>query len=301
QDALPAAHAMVTKARPPVMTPSVVLHEGELRTATSVLPAGTQLPTQRGKMLALVLVPKTGDGPTWVFPFDKPTPPGIGDNQALAIATKDGQTVYDVAFALVWADSDGTVGNTNSAYALASCKQCTAVAVAFQVVLVVGDSNAAAPENIAVATTYQCPKCTTVALAVQLMLTLPEDLTPAQRAELRHLWKRIMRWSKHLQGLTLAEIQQQLATYEKKIVAIVDPAAAAAVSSTSTATATPAPTATATVPVTSTAPSTSASDSATASPSASPSSSASDSPSPAPSPSHSASSPGPTPSGSASP
>ena len=52
-----------------------------------------------------------------------------GDNQAMAIATKDGSTAYDVAFALVYADQD-TVLNKNEAYAFASCKNRVAVAVA---------------------------------------------------------------------------------------------------------------------------------------------------------------------------
>ena len=52
---------------------------------------------------------QSADGPTgtaepWVFPFDKPLPPGEGDNQAAAFNTTDGSVTYDVAFALVWAD-----------------------------------------------------------------------------------------------------------------------------------------------------------------------------------------------------
>ena len=42
--------------------------------------------------------------------------PGEGGNQAMAVNTTDGSTLYDVAFALVWADGD-TVANTNEAYA----------------------------------------------------------------------------------------------------------------------------------------------------------------------------------------
>src|SRR3954454_9518175 len=152
QDAVPLVHSLAAQERPvpqAVGTQQVLLRAGEQRTATTGLPAGQQLRTQALRLLSLVLVPRTGDGLTWVFPFNRPTPPGISDNQALAVATHDGQTAYDVAFALVWADGD-SVSNTNSASALASCHHCTAVAVAFQVVLVVGDSNAVAPENIAV-------------------------------------------------------------------------------------------------------------------------------------------------------
>ena len=64
-----------------------------------------------------------GAAPTWVFPFDRPLPPAEGDNQALAVNTEDGSVLYDVTFALVWADED-TVVNTNEAYAFASCRDC---------------------------------------------------------------------------------------------------------------------------------------------------------------------------------
>jgi putative peptide zinc metalloprotease protein len=45
--------------------------------------------------------PETTEG-DWVFPFDPPAPPGEGDNQALAVNTTDGSTVYDMAIAVVW-------------------------------------------------------------------------------------------------------------------------------------------------------------------------------------------------------
>ena len=114
-----------------------VVHEGDRLQATTVWPAGVTRPTPGHPTLAMVLTPRDPSKPTWVFPFNRPAPPGPGDNQAMAIATKNGSTVYDVAFALVYADKD-TVLNKNEAYAFASCKKCTAVAVAFQVVLIVG-------------------------------------------------------------------------------------------------------------------------------------------------------------------
>ncbi len=42
--------------------------------------------------------------PSWVFPFDQPAAPEEDGNQSLAVNTTDGSVVYDVAFALVWAD-----------------------------------------------------------------------------------------------------------------------------------------------------------------------------------------------------
>ncbi|WP_251043111.1 hypothetical protein [Arthrobacter sp. ISL-69] len=52
--------------------------------------------------------------------------------------TADGSVVYDVAFALVWAEDGEPVDTTNEAYAFANCADCAAVAVGVQVVLIVG-------------------------------------------------------------------------------------------------------------------------------------------------------------------
>ncbi|MBW3627244.1 MAG: hypothetical protein KY412_06505 [Actinobacteria bacterium] len=147
--------------------------------------------------MAYALVPRGGTGPTLLvaraddgtlrtiltdgtsgtgaaFPFELPAAPGEGDNQALAVNTGDGTVVYDVAVALVWVTDGAVVDHRNEAYALASCTSCTTVAVAFQVVLVVGDSDTVAPSNVAVAANGNCVRCVTTALAVQLVVTLQE-------------------------------------------------------------------------------------------------------------------------------
>jgi putative peptide zinc metalloprotease protein len=169
------------------------------------------------------------DAPTWVFPFDRPDAPRPGDNQSLAVVTTDGGTAYDVAFALVWADGD-TVVNSNEAYAFASCTECTAVAISFQVVLVVGDANLAAPENIAEAVAYNCIRCVTEALAVQLVVSLPEGLDADSTSALEQLWREIAAFGDDLEGMTIAEIQAALQSYEDQILTIVDPYYAATAS-----------------------------------------------------------------------
>ena len=73
----------------------------------------------------------------------------------------------------MWADGSEPAENTNEAFAAASCTNCAAVAVAFQIVLVVGDVDVAVPQNLAVAANYECTSCLTYALAVQLFITLP--------------------------------------------------------------------------------------------------------------------------------
>jgi putative peptide zinc metalloprotease protein len=156
------------------------------------------------QVLAPALVPRDGNGPTLLlvpgedgtravlatgsgteptaataFPFHLPDAPGPGDNQALALGTRDGGTVYDVAYALVTVTDGSAVSNTNTAYALASCAYCTTVAVAFQVVLVVGQTDVVAPLNAAVAANADCLQCATTALAVQLVVTL--NALPSQQ------------------------------------------------------------------------------------------------------------------------
>jgi putative peptide zinc metalloprotease protein len=215
------------------------LADGSRGTAATVWPADAgPVPTADQPALALVMVPRSGstegtgaaraDGepPTWVFPFDRPLPPAEGDNQALAVNTEDGSVVYDVSFALVWADEDTAV-NRNEAYALASCRDCTTVAVAFQVVLLVGSVDVVVPQNIAAAVNYACVECVTQALATQLVVSLPGPLSEAGMTELAEIWAQLQAFGGRIEGLPLAEIRDRLTEFERRILAVVqkDPAA----------------------------------------------------------------------------
>lgn len=214
----------------------------------SVWASATAPPTKDHPELALVLVPRSGGAgsadaaPTWVFPFNRPGAPGAGDNQALAVNTTDGSTLYDVAFALVWADGS-SVTNSNQAYAFASCRGCKTVAVAFQVVLITGDARVAIPQNISGAVNYSCVQCVTYALAQQLVLTVPGDPSPATRQRLDALWQQIMTFASTINSLPLDEIRSKLLDYQNQIRSLVanDPA-------TSTPSTTPSPSMTTTGP-----------------------------------------------------
>jgi len=200
------------------------LRAGDTASATTVWPGnGVPLPRPGHPQLALVLRPRDPRQPTWVFPFNRPAPPGPGDNQAMAVATKNGSTVYDVAFALVVAGKD-TVLNKNEAYAFASCTGCTAVAISFQVVLVVGNAHVVAPQNVSAAVSYNCIRCITAAMAIQLVVSLPGPLDASTADRLAALWAKIREFSRHLSSLSLAQIQARLADYERQIVAIVQDA-----------------------------------------------------------------------------
>ena len=242
------------------------LAEGTSGQMTTLWPEGTELPTRDQPQLAMVLVPhqehpgtttapssdpdttgtapaetgdddETADGdegtaslpspaPSWVFPFDKPPAPAEDGNQALAVNTEDGSVVYDVAFALVWADG-GPVDTRNEAYAFASCTDCAAIAVGFQVVLILGQANVIVPENLSAAVNYNCVECLTYALASQLVVTLDGPLSEAGMAELATLWEEIAEFGRSLQNVPLSEIQERLNVYKTQILDIIqrDPSA----------------------------------------------------------------------------
>jgi len=246
QDAVPGA---------PATHPATEWQGGRSGTAQAIWPQGSVLPTADSPGLALVLVPRTGvlgtatatstptlspstsspssatvpDGspaPTWVFPFSRPAAPEAGDNQALAINTLDGSTVYDVAFALVWAVGDRVL-NTNEAYAFASCTGCRTVSVGFQVVLVLGQANVVVPQNLAGTINYNCVRCVTYALATQLVVRLSGPLSEQGDADLAALWEEIRASGKSIEGVPVSELQSRLTDYEGRILDIIrrDPSA----------------------------------------------------------------------------
>lgn len=197
-----------------------VVEQGSTGTVTTAWGSSAPLPTEDEPALALVLVPREDDSPTWVFPFAAPAAPAEGDNQALAVNTTDGSTVYDVAFALVWADGDVT--STNEAYALASCRGCTTVAVAFQVVLVLGESDAVVPQNLAAAVNWSCVECVTHALASQLVLTLPDGLSPESLAELEAIWAELEAFGASLEDVPLEELAARLEEFKARFLDVVE-------------------------------------------------------------------------------
>ncbi|MGN6636970.1 MAG: hypothetical protein ACTHJ6_16135 [Oryzihumus sp.] len=143
-----------------------------------------------------------------------------------------------MAFALVWADGD-SVTNRNEAYAFASCSGCRTVAVAFQVVLVVGDAHVTIPQNLSGAVNYSCARCVTYALAQQLVLTVPGDLSPAARQRLESLWQQIETFSSGIQGVPLDQIRDRLLAFEDQIRTLVVDEASAGPGATPTSPTTP--------------------------------------------------------------
>ncbi|MDQ0674088.1 putative peptide zinc metalloprotease protein [Pseudarthrobacter siccitolerans] len=228
---------------PSAGTAGMALREGGSGRTVALWPKGATTPTRENPQLAMVLVPAEGSGadpsavapagsagaaaPSWVFPFDRPDAPEEDGNQALAVNTTDGSVTYSVAFALVWAEDGEPVDTRNEAYAFASCTGCAAVAVGFQVVLVVGQTDVVVPENLSAAANYNCLECLTYALASQLVLTLDGPLTDEGMASLQALWAEIADYGRNIQNVPLSEIQARLAAYKEQITAIIkaDPSA----------------------------------------------------------------------------
>ncbi len=258
---------------------------GELVTAWA---DGDRRPTRAQPQLAMLLVPRDGStAESWVFPFNKPLEPKSGDNQALAVNTKDGTIRYDVAFALIWVDDDSPALQRNESYAFASCRNCGAVSIAFQVVLVTGDNHVAAPQNIAAAVNYDCVNCLTYALATQLFATLEGPLSEAGMEEIARVWEEIAAFGANITNVPLSEINERLTAFEEEILAIIEKEQGPLTSSTPTPSpspgGTPTPSSGAT-PASGGDQSTPAPAGGSGTPSVAPSGSATPSPSPSPTP-----------------
>lgn len=177
--------------------------------------------------------------PRWAFPFARPAVPQGDGNQALAVNTTDGSAAYSAEFDLVWAEDGDPVTTSNEAYAFANCTGCTAVAVGFQVVLIVDHPHVIAPENHSAAVNYNCRECHTQALASQLVLTVGGcGLSDDGMEQLSALWAEIDEYGNNLRNVPPSEIQSRLEAYKAQIIAIVqsDPSAREDGSATSTKT-----------------------------------------------------------------
>jgi putative peptide zinc metalloprotease protein len=168
--------------------------DGQLRT-TSETGFGEQwwMPTASAGTTAQVAPADTDPAPAegevrdpWPFGFDRPAAPGAGDNQALAVNTVDDTGRFAMDTSIDW-ESDGSMHNANEAYALASCRRCATVAVAFQIVAATTPTASAVPRNVAVAHNLDCEACRTTAVAVQLAVTLDEEPSPTAKAQLRRI------------------------------------------------------------------------------------------------------------------
>jgi putative peptide zinc metalloprotease protein len=90
----------------------------------------------------------------------------LGDTSAVAVNTKDGSTLFRLAFDIREITGD-VVDQTNTAIAYSSCTQCRTIAISIQVLLVEGPATQFTPTNTAVAVNDRCTLCDSMALAYQ--------------------------------------------------------------------------------------------------------------------------------------
>jgi putative peptide zinc metalloprotease protein len=185
------------------------------------------------------------------FPFTLPKAPGPGGTQAVAVGTKDGGVTYNVGYSLVTVRDGAPVTNTNSAYAFASCKACTTVAVSFQVVLIVGQSDMIAPINAAGALNVDCPACVTTAIADQIVVTLKAQPSQELLAKLQSALKELNALPALGANGTPAAVAAAVTTVQQQIDTALHDSGLLANPTTSTATTTT-PAATTTTPTTTT-------------------------------------------------
>ena len=153
------------------------------------------------------------------FRFNDIEAPAEGDNQAAAVNYEDGTSVVDMAISLIF-DTDETVDQDNEAWALASCDDCSAVAVAFQVLLILDSANVVIPENFAVAVGAFCAECRTVALAFQLVATLQQPLSEDAMTELMVLWDQLETIQENIEDIPVDQLYVILIGLQQEILGV---------------------------------------------------------------------------------
>jgi putative peptide zinc metalloprotease protein len=239
ETATPQATATADAAVPPTVSvppPSHVVGPPQL--AVVMVPSG-QATASAGQVVheapssdlapAILDIPPEGvqqGADDWPFPWSPPPPTSEGDNRALVVNTTDGSTVYDLALAFVWVTGEDPVRHRNDALAYASCRDCKSVAVAFQVVLIIGQVDEIIPVNVAEAGNFDCERCTTHAVAVQLVATLRETPSDEVLAELGRVWAQLEQLEEHAESLTIEQIHTWLKYTQMQIVTILTEAGA---------------------------------------------------------------------------
>lgn len=148
---------------------------------------------------------------------------GDDDNQAIAVNTEDGASVFRLAFSVRYV-TDGVVDQTNTAVALAQCTDCRTVALAFQVVLVEGDADVVVPENRALALNVECTQCLTYASATQIVLGVDGRvrLTGEGQRRLAMMRRDLKELERTIDTIDPNALLAEVARLEQELLAILD-------------------------------------------------------------------------------
>jgi putative peptide zinc metalloprotease protein len=146
----------------------------------------------------------------FTFAAVRPAVAEAQDNAAVAINTRDGTSIFRFAFKIAHVNRD-IVDNTNAAVAFASCTDCEAIAIAFQIVLISSDPDVVTPTNVAIAINYDCSACVAFAAAFQWVLTTagPFHFTSEGNKQLGEVKKRLHDLRK-MEELTLDQLIAEL-------------------------------------------------------------------------------------------
>jgi putative peptide zinc metalloprotease protein len=133
------------------------------------------------------------------------------DNAAVAVNTKDGTSIFRVAFKIARVNQQ-IVDESNAAAAWASCTDCEAIAAAFQIVLIFSDPDVVTPTNLALAVNWECTTCLAFASAYQWVLTTegPVHFTAEGNRRLAEVRQRLHELTQL--DLTLEELIAELET-----------------------------------------------------------------------------------------
>jgi putative peptide zinc metalloprotease protein len=139
----------------------------------------------------------------------RPDAAAAQDTAAVAVNTKDGSSIFKLAFAIKRAAGD-VVDNANAAVAISSCNECRTLAISIQIVLVTGDPEIVTPQNIALAYNVECTSCDTFASAYQYVLGTDENVrfTPEGRHQIQEIRRELRELAQA--GLPLTELDTRL-------------------------------------------------------------------------------------------
>lgn len=150
-------------------------------------------------------------------------PAGAADNVAVTINTKDGFSVWSFAFKVTRVMGD-VVDESNAAASVSSCTDCQSVAVALQVVLIMGEASLIAPTNLALALNVNCTSCETLASAYQWVFTTggPVRFTAEGNRRLAEIRRAFIKLLANAENLTLAELQAQIGELASQLGEVID-------------------------------------------------------------------------------
>ena len=143
------------------------------------------------------------------------------DNAAIAINTRDGSSLFRLAFSIRRVAGD-VVDHQNVALAWGKCQSCRTTAIAIQIVLVEGSPSTVTPVNLAVAVNENCNLCQTFATAYQFVVGTngPVEFTKDGRRELAQVYRELRRLRN--QDLAPAELDARVKALMERVRRVLD-------------------------------------------------------------------------------